>query len=60
MEGNTRAFPHVFALAQKSLHSAFGLELVELMSRAEREKEQNDTNGAVGEEMGTGVRKKGL
>ncbi|KIM31277.1 hypothetical protein M408DRAFT_327538 [Serendipita vermifera MAFF 305830] len=38
MGGNTKAFPEVLAKANKRLKAALGYEIVELMSRADREK----------------------
>lgn len=38
MGGNSKAFPEVLAKANKRLKAALGYEIVELMSRADREK----------------------
>lgn len=55
--GRARDFKAVFAAAQATLQSVFGMELVEMMSRAEMEKEQiTDLPQA---ENATGLKKKG-
>lgn len=56
---STRAFNTVFAMAQNTLRKTFGMELVELMSRAEREKEQNDNDETREGANATGLKKKG-
>ncbi len=38
MGGNSKAFPEVLAKANKRLRTALGYEIVELMTRADREK----------------------
>ncbi|KAJ8515467.1 hypothetical protein ONZ45_g7134 [Pleurotus djamor] len=47
MGSNTRAFNRVFELAQGILHKSFGMELVELQSRADidREEYENEDGG---------------
>ncbi|KAH8113089.1 MAGE-domain-containing protein [Phellopilus nigrolimitatus] len=54
----TRAFNTVFGMAQKSLQTVFGMELVELMSRAEREREQNMNEEVQDDANATGLKKK--
>lgn len=59
---NTRAFNHVFEIAQELLRNTFGMELVELQSRAGLEQDtnlnatQDDLNEA---RKATGIKKKG-
>ncbi|EJD00539.1 MAGE-domain-containing protein [Fomitiporia mediterranea MF3/22] len=55
---NTRAFNIVFAMAQETLQSTFGMELVELMSRAERDREQNENDEVQDGANATGLKKK--
>jgi hypothetical protein len=40
MGGNSKSFPLVLEMANKRLKKAFGYEIVELLSRGEREKTQ--------------------
>jgi len=42
MGSNTRAFNHIFDLAQQKLRNTFGMELAELPSRAGLDQENND------------------
>jgi melanoma-associated antigen len=55
-----RTFNTVFAAAQKILNKSFGLEMVELMSRVERDKATapEDTSGGVN--AITGKKRKGM
>ena len=54
-------FKTVFSEAQKKLQSVFGMELVELMSRAERDKDINAGEGAdEGGSNALGLKKKGM
>ncbi|KAI5121740.1 hypothetical protein M0805_009030 [Coniferiporia weirii] len=55
---NTRAFTNVLLMAQEILRSVFGMELVELASRAEREREQNMNDEIQDDANATGLRKK--
>jgi len=55
LDGQTRQFSRVFETAQKILKKIFGMQLVELMSRAERER--GDAGGGD-ENAVTGMRKK--
>ncbi|TFK38514.1 MAGE family-domain-containing protein [Crucibulum laeve] len=61
LAGNSRAFNHVFTLAQEKLRSTFGIEFVELPSRAGLDQE---LNGDAGEDelndarKATGMKKK--
>ena len=59
--GNTpRAFKDVLERAQEILRSTFGMELVELRSRAELDKEDVSKDNADGDQRkATGVKKKG-
>ncbi|KAF8814581.1 MAGE-domain-containing protein [Phlegmacium glaucopus] len=57
MGTNTRAFNHVFELAQQKLRDTFGMELAELSSRAGLERENNDEEENEARKA-TGVRKK--
>ncbi|KAH9946740.1 MAGE-domain-containing protein [Amylocystis lapponica] len=52
----TRQFNAVFARAQEILHKTFGMELVELLSRAERDKDANDKDAEL--LKNTGVKKR--
>lgn len=58
---NTRAFNHVYDLAQDILQKTFGMELVELQSRAGLDKDANNANEDELNEArkATGVKKKG-
>lgn len=58
---NTRAFNHVYDLAQDILQKTFGMELVELQSRAVLDKDANNGNEDELNEArkATGVKKKG-
>ena len=56
---NTRSFGAVYQVAQKILENTFGMELVELMSRAERERDKDEPE-EEGEKNGTGLKKKGI
>ncbi|TDL23424.1 MAGE-domain-containing protein [Rickenella mellea] len=58
MGDQTRSFNAVFQAAQHILQKTFGMELVELMSRAEREREQNGNDGTEAGENATGLKKK--
>lgn len=58
--GKTRDFRGVFASAQETLRKVFGMELVELMSRAEMEKDQNGTAEARDGESAIGLKKKSM
>ena len=58
MGDNTRQFNKVFEGAQRKLREVFGMELAELMSRAEREQQQTKV-GENGDENSTGIKKKG-
>jgi hypothetical protein len=59
---NTRAFNHVYEAAQEILRNTFGMELVELQTRAGLEQDaslnatQDDLNEA---RKATGIKKKG-
>ncbi|KAJ6472320.1 MAGE family-domain-containing protein [Mycena vitilis] len=58
---STRAFPRVLEMAQERLRNVFGMELVELRSRAELDKDKD--TGAAGDDLeearkATGVKKK--
>ncbi|OCB89624.1 MAGE-domain-containing protein [Sanghuangporus baumii] len=55
---NTRQFNTVFAMAQRSLQSTFGFELVELMSRADLNREQNANDEIQDDANATGLKKK--
>lgn len=59
--GNTpRAFKDVLERAQGILRTTFGMELVELQSRAELDKEDASKDNADGDRRkATGVKKKG-
>ena len=59
--GNTpRAFKDVLERAQGILRTTFGMELVELRSRAELDKEDASKDNADGDQRkATGVKKKG-
>lgn len=63
MGSNTRAFNQVFERAQETLRSKFGMELVELPSRAGLDRDSNTANGNEDElneaRQATGVKKKG-
>ena len=56
--GNTRSFSTVFAMAQRGLQSTFGMELVELMNRAERDREENANDEIQNDANATGLKKK--
>ena len=60
--GSTRQFGAVLAIAQKILRDTFGMELVELPSRAALEKEANGDKDAELEDAqkATGVKKRGM
>ena len=47
-------------MAQKTLQSTFGFELVELMSRADLNREQNANEEVKGGANATGLRKKSM
>jgi len=55
---NTRAFNHIFELAQQNLRNTFGMELAELPSRAGLEQENVDEEENEARKA-TGVKKKG-
>jgi hypothetical protein len=59
--GNTpRAFKDVLERAQGILRATFGMELVELQSRAELDKEDTSKGNVEGDQRkATGVKKKG-
>lgn len=59
--GNTpRAFKDVLERAQRILRTTFGMELVELQSRAELDKDDPSKGNADGDgRKATGVKKKG-
>lgn len=57
MGPNTRAFNHIFQIAQHKLQDTFGMELVELSSRAGIEQENNDEENEA--RKATGAKKKG-
>ena len=57
--GNTRMFKNIFSLAQKRLQSVFGMELVELMTRAERDRDL-DTVDDGDNSTAVGLKKKGM
>ena len=59
MGDNTRQFSSVFQAAQKILQNTFGMELAELMSRAEREQHQTGMEDGQEENNSTGLKKKG-
>lgn len=60
MEDNTRQFNQVLAQAQQILQNAFGMELAELMTRAEREQHQQGIAGDNQQsESSFGIKKKG-
>lgn len=61
MGSSSRAFNAVMEKAQHKLRHIFGMELVELRSRAEREKEANARDAGPADEnrKSTGVKKKG-
>jgi len=57
---HARSFNIVFENAQRTLRSTFGMELVELQSRAELEKTSNAPNDELDEaRKATGVKRKG-
>lgn len=59
MGSNSRAFSRVFDAAQEKLRKVFGMELVELRSRAEIAKDaigaddENEQRAATGKKKGT-------
>lgn len=59
MGDKTRQFSRVLEKAQETLQNTFGMELAELMSRAEREQQQNGTEDGQEENNSTGLKKKG-
>lgn len=56
---NTRAFKAVFAGAQQKLKATFGMELVELASRAGREHERNADEEPDRDANASVIKKKG-
>lgn len=56
--GNSRAFKLVFSEAQKKLITVFGMEMVELMTRAERDREINMVDGDDDGNTALGLKKK--
>ena len=59
LNGETKQFKLVYAMAQKTLQNTFGMELTELMSRNERDQAQNGVDEDNGGEDATGLKKKG-
>ena len=51
-------FQPVFAEAQRILRHTFGMTLVELMSRAELQRESNENDETAGAVNATGLKKK--
>ena len=58
MGPHARAFNHVFQVAQQKLRNTFGMELVELPSRAGLDQENNNEEDNEARKA-TGTRKKG-
>lgn len=57
---NTRLFNRVFARANQSLNKTFGMQLVELPTRANISQDQNGADDDLEEgRQATGIRKKG-
>jgi melanoma-associated antigen len=59
MGTHSRAFNHIFGLAQQKLRNTFGMELAELPSRAGIDQENNNEEENEARKA-TGTRKKGL
>jgi len=56
---NSRSFNVVFALAQQKLRDAFGMEMVELPSRAGLEQDAALEDGSQENRPTTGIKKRG-